>query len=341
LSAELSAINSIRWTLTFKGIRGIGETSATLVLTYDNTAIPDGAGAQLQRIYGTYAISRLLGVSYLHSPLAEVGYQGLSAVEANVADPDFHRAFNDLFSLPSDVVLSAEMPALRLPNISLQVANELIARTAGSKATLVRLATPHGIADQFPDCYDVCKQLSPFSAPERGGRPLRVALHVRRGEQVVLKSARLLPNRYFVGVARRIADALDTLGLEYEIELWTEVPTGDFVVGLYHHGINGRLAEPFAARAEMYGLEEFNALPNLVPRLNGRAIDCLEGLATADVLVMSRSSFSYVGAILNRNGAVMYHPFWHSRMSSWIEVGPEGQFDASRLIAAVNRSGSR
>jgi hypothetical protein len=276
-------------------------------------------------------------VSYLHSPLAEVGYQGLSAVEANVADPDFHHAFNELFGLPSDVDPSASaQPSLRLPNISLQVANQLIARTGGSKATLVRLATPHGIADQFPDCYGVCKQVSPFSAPALGRRPLRVALHVRRGELLMIDSDRMLPNRYFVTVARRIADALETLGLDYEIELWTEVPTGDFVVGLNHHGINGRLTEPFAARAEMYGLEEFNALPNLVPRLNGRAIDCLEGLATADVLVMSRSSFSYVGAILNRNGAVMYHPFWHSRMSSWIEVGPEGQFDASRLIATFS-----
>ena len=325
--------------MTFKEIRDNDETVSTLVLTYDNTAIPDGVGAQLQRIYGIYAISRLLGVSYLHSPLADVGYPGLSALELNTAYPDYHHAFNDLFSLPSDVALSAsaERPTLTLPNISLEVANELIARTAGSKPTLVRLATPYGIADRFPDGYSVCKQLSPFSAPDRGGRPLRIALHVRRGEQVVIESDRMLPNRYFVGVARRVVEALETLGLKYEIELWTEVPASDFIVGRYHHGINGRLTEPFAARAEMYGLEEFNALPNLVHRLNGRAIDCLEGLATADVLVMSRSSFSYVAAILNRNGIVMYHPFWHSGMSSWIEVDPEGRFDAARLVAAISR----
>jgi hypothetical protein len=296
----------------------------------------DGVGAQLQRIYGIYAISRLLGVSYLHSPLAVVGYQGLSALEANVADPDYHHVFNEVFRLPSDVDRSAcAEPALRLPNISPVVANELISRTKGSKTTLVLLASPHGVADNFPDCYGVCKQLSPFSAPARGGRPLRVALHVRRGEQVVIDSDRMLPNRYFVSVARRVADALETLGLEYEIELWTEVPERDFIIGLYDHGINGRLNEPFVARREMYGLEEFDALPNLVHRLNGRAIDCLEGLATADVLVMSRSSFSYVAAILNRNGIIMYHPFWHSGMSSWIDVDPDGRFDTARLVAAV------
>ncbi len=334
-------------TITFKEIRGNEETVSTLVLTYDNEAIPDGVGAQLQRIYGTYAISRLLGVSYLHSPLAKVGYQGLSALEANAADPAFHHLFNEVFTLPSDVdpsastSASAGMPTLRLPNISLKVAQELIAWTGGpggGRRTLVRLATPHGIADQFPDSYGVCAEHSPFTAPARHGRPLRVALHVRRGEQIVLDSDRMLPNGYYVGVARRVAATLESLGLEYEIELWSEVPTGDFVAGPQHHGINGRISEPFAVRAEMYGLEEFNALSNLVHRLNGRAIDCLEGLATADVLVMSRSSFSYVAAILNRDGAVMYHPFWHRGMSSWIEVEPDGAFDASRLVTAVRRT---
>jgi hypothetical protein len=249
-----------------------------------------------------------------------------------------------VFSLPSDVDPSASavagMPTLKLPNISMKVANELIAWTGGRGAgtpTLVRLATPHGIADQFPDSYGACTEQSPFTAPERGGRPLRVALHVRRGEQVVLRSDRMLPNQYFVSVGRRIAEALEKLGLEYEIELWTEVPTRDFVAGPQHHGINGRIPEPFAARVEMYGVEEFDALPNLVHRLNGRAIDCMEGLATADVFVMSRSSFSYVAAILNRSGAVVYHPFWHSGMSSWIAVEPDGAFDASQLVAAVNR----
>jgi hypothetical protein len=315
------------------------KTGAVLVLTYDNTAWTDGVGAQLQRIYGIYAVSRLLGVPYLHSPLAEVGYQGLSALQANAADPDFHRAFNELLDIPSDIVPSGELPTIRLPNIGLQVANELIARTGratGGKATLLRLMTPYGIADRFPDCYEVCKQLSPFPPSRRAGEPVRVALHVRSGDLVVVKSSdRLLPNMYYVNVARRVASTLEALKLDFRIELWTEVPTTEFVVGLQHHGINGRLNEPLVARPEMYALDEFDQLPNLVHRLNGRTIDCLRGLATADILVMSRSSFSYVAAILNRNGIIFYHPFWHSPPSSWITTDPDGRFDESRLGTAL------
>ena len=64
----------------------------------------DGVGAQLHRIYGIYAISRLLGVPYLHSPLARVGYQGLSALQANLADPALIIKFNNLFHITSDVL---------------------------------------------------------------------------------------------------------------------------------------------------------------------------------------------------------------------------------------------
>ena len=91
-----------------------------------------------------------------------------------------------------------------------------------------------------------------------------------------------------------------------------------------------RSRTPVVGGPEMGRLEEFSVLPNLVHHVNGRAIECIRGLATADILVMSRSSFSYLGAILNRNGIVLYHPFWHRSPSSWMTVGPDGQFDEAR-----------
>jgi hypothetical protein len=76
-------------------------------------------------------------------------------------------------------------------------------------------------------------------------------------------------------------------------------------------------------------------LPSLKLFINERAIDCIRKLATADILVMSRSSFSYLGAILNRNGIVLYHPFWHDAPSSWLPVGPGGDFDQLVLTKDV------
>jgi len=72
-----------------------------VALTYDPGA-SDGVGSQLHRIFGIYAMSRALGIKYVHTPLAEVGYQGLLPMLAGRTDPDFVNRYNAFFSLPSD-----------------------------------------------------------------------------------------------------------------------------------------------------------------------------------------------------------------------------------------------
>jgi hypothetical protein len=291
----------------------------------------DGAGAQLQRIYGAYAVSRLLGASYLHTPLSHVSYQGLAAWERNRNDPEFHHEFNQLFWIESDVVPRDEFRTVEVENLTVEILDDLA--TASERADtdggmcLVKLMLPYGIADRFPDCYDVCKEISPFAADPRQGRPLRVAIHVRQGDLFVLESHRMLPAAYYLNVAQRVAGVFGALEIDYRMELHTEVPTREFVVTPEHDNIKGRISAPVVLRPEMSLLDEFNVLPHLTHFINDRPIDCIRKLATADVLVMSRSSFSYLSAILNRNGIVLYHPFWHNAPSSWIPVGPSGDFD--------------
>jgi hypothetical protein len=164
---------------------------------------------------------------------------------------------------------------------------------------------------------------------------LRVAIHVRRGELFVFESDRMLPNVYYISVAQNIAHALETLKLGYQLELYMEVPNKEFVVQPDHHGVWNRISGPAVVSPAMCRLTDFDVLPNLVRRINGRTIDCIRQLATADILVMSRSSFSYVGGILNRDGIVLYHPFWHRPPSSWITVGSNGQFDQAKFRRAV------
>ena len=322
-----------------KRLGAASDLADKLVLTYDNTALTDGVGAQLHRIYGIWAISRLLGVPYRHSPINHVDYQGLTALETNSADPAYHHEFNDVFRIESDPVSADEFHTVTLANLypgQFRMLATLVdlGKTRG-KPILVRMKVPYGIADRFPDCYEACKEISPFDSPPRDGRPLRVAVHVRRGEQLVFLSDRLLPNAYYVNAARSVAEVLDSAGLDYEIELWTEVATKEFTVYPSHHGMDERVKTASKVKPEMYPLDDFAVLPNLVHRINGRTIDCLRGLATADILIMSRSSFSYVAAILNRHGTVLFHPFWHQAPSSWVTAQPDGQFERSALTEAL------
>ena len=310
-----------------------------LVLTYDNTKSTDGVGSQLQRIYGVYSISRLLGVPYHHTPLGRVDYQGLGALEANASNLAFHDQFNDTFQIKSDVASTDDFYSMELQDLSMEMLHRLIAlydaHETGRRPILARLVLPYGIADRFPDCYEACKKISPFPSSVRKGRALRVALHVRRGEQLALGSKRMLPNLYFTNVAQNVARLLEELDFTYEIELHPEVASREFLVQPDHHGIFNRISSPAVISPSMSQLDDFSVLPNLVRCINERTIDCLAKLATADVLIMSWSSFSYVGAILNRNGIILYHPFWHAALSSWITVDPNGKFDHMKFRTMI------
>ncbi len=305
----------------------------------------DGVGAQLQRIYGIYAISRLLRASYLHTPIERVDYQGLPALERNTADPGFHDEFNRVFHIESDVSQAQGNRDLRFYEITTDELNYIVGDLenypVGDRQTVVRIALPYGISDKYPDCYEACREISPFASPVRDDLPLRVAIHVRRGELFARDSHRLLPNAYYIDVARAVADLLERSGIDYRLELHTEVPTKEFVVRRGHHGFHDHVGAPAIFGPEMCRLEQFDALPNLVHCINETTMECLRKLATADVLIMSRSSFSYLAGILNRNGVMLYHPFWHAALSSWLTVDPDRQFDPALFMAAIDQRRER
>lgn len=65
-------------------------------------------------------------------------------------------------------------------------------------------------------------------------------------------------------------------------------------------------------------IDDFSLYKNDTTKLhiNENIIDTFTGLTQADVLVTSRSSFSYIAGFLNRN-TIYYTPFWHRPLSNW------------------------
>ena len=145
--------------------------------------------------------------------------------------------------------------------------------------------------------------LPPCSGPN-GSRPLDVGVHVRRGDVFVhpQSAIRTLDNAYYVEVVAALQASaararLPPLRVTFYMDA---VYAGD--------ESHLRLHELRAVGALEYGTDVFaTAL----------------ALATADVLVMSRSSFSYLAALVHDEdrGGVVYHPFWHVPRADWHVVG--------------------
>ena len=142
----------------------------------------------------------------------------------------------------------------------------------------------------------------------------------------------MLPNSYYVASTLKIVNALKQLGIPFSVcELYTEVPSKAFVVTPQAHGMNGRLARPVVIDPKMNRIEDFDVIPNLQKRINLDAIETLKGMATADALIISRSSFSYFAALFNR-GMVIYFPFWHKPLEEWLISDINGNISSEQMF---------
>jgi hypothetical protein len=248
-------------------------------------------------------------------------------------DPNFDHPFNALFTIPPDVELPERYDVVEIGNPTI---DEIRWHAESAlRPTLARLALPYGITDQYPESYEACKAISPFAHLRNYGI-LKIAIHVRRGEIFANNPTRLLPNSYYINVAKNLVGMLERQGFEYQIELHTEVSTREIVVYPGHPLVGNGISTPVAINASLNRIEDFDVLPHLVKRINEPAINCLCGITTADIIVMSRSSLSYVAAILSsRRSIVIYHPFWHAAMSPWICSGEERALDEVSLLAKL------
>ena len=298
------------------------ERLTNIAFTYANDFLCDGAGSQLQRIYGVYALSRIFNVSYWHSPLKEIGYQGMVALEKNENSLELLDRYNQLFHIPSDIELPNTYACVSCMMGDEKFLSDVVSESKekNKRFLLVKLAFTTPFTDRHPEVFRYAKEISPFK--KKDSSTFRIAIHVRLGDLPIAHRDRIVPNFHYVDVAQEVIEILKKFQISFVCELHTEFPTKPLLVTPQHHGMVGRINEPVILTPEQYDLREFNALPHLEIHFNEDPLETLEALATADLLIMSRSSFSYLPAILNQTGAMVYFPFWHPPLPGWREWTP-------------------
>ncbi|MBX9578102.1 MAG: hypothetical protein K2W97_06470 [Chthoniobacterales bacterium] len=307
-----------------------------LALTYASEFFSDGLGSQLQCIYGIYALSRFLDVAYIHSPIGKINYQGLAALEKNELDPAFVSRCNEVFHIASDV----EFPKTGVVCTAMSTDLDFLcaARDKAKKSDefhLVRLGHPYPMTDKNPQMMRYVEKVAPFQASQ--SRVFRMALHVRRGDFFVVDPERISPNAYYIDTALNIIRILKKHKIPFLCELYTELPSKTFTITEEHCGIDHeKIIGTRTITSEMCQLEDFEVLPKLQKFINGDPIEALQSLATADLLIMSRSSFSYVAGVLNHKGIIVSHPLWHTALPHWI-TNDQGEFFEEEINECCER----
>jgi hypothetical protein len=305
-------------------------------LTYDATAGTDGTGAQLQRVFALYAACKMLHLPYQHSELQNLTITPLDPFQDDMALKSYLIRVNKEFKLPSSDIDDSdfdEVYRIRFLNYRVLIKYYVKALVLRKKYLLM-IQNPFPIVEKFPSSFLYVQKYFHGLLPEAEERTgvKTIVIHVRRGSNGAdllpgETSPRMLPNSYYFtlinDIRARYCESVDNIELivitdtpkedfkyfplEFQLPLWLNEPR-------FQHGgveIHGETFREF----DLDFLSKFKVIHG------GDPILALRQMQDADFLVMSRSSFSYVGAILNSKGKVFYPPnFWHRPMKKWVKV---------------------
>ena len=270
----------------------------------------DGAGSQALARMSAICIARKYGLTYVHTPFL--------LMQHNEGPPDqwavtWERMLN--LGHGENRVVECSLPRVEI--------DEFMAdRRWWSTACLLSIGHMSRIVDRMPDAYlDVIPQLRKkyyLDAPSRGRSDVvEVCAHLRRGGDVSVENPDTA-YRYVANdpTARAICAAqsvLKEIGLTSRVRLFSQGDEADF------------------ASLRDLGFELC---------LNTPAIPTFRAFVEADILIMTKSSFSYAAAILN-GGVKLYDRFARAPLSEWIVRESDGSFDRDQLKARCQEARRR
>ncbi len=299
-----------------------------VVLTYLNTGKVDGIGAQLQRILAIRSLAKSLHLGYLHTEIDSLAIHPLDSYQSIDEMKVFLLKLNHEFRMQStEEYLVENLHESQTDILTFSFLFSCIFRAKfSSKQTLVRLVEPYPISEYDPDLYqDIRIFLPNFELPLKNGAS--VAVHYRRGvggfaiqrgEQV----SREIAGNYFAALAKEIIDTHQIPDLK--VQIFTDSPTEDVVFTPPNVQFDLWTNSPIFSEGQMHvlGLNVQDYFTDISVDVEvfygGDPLEVIKTLAAADHLILSRSSFGYVAAILNDGGKV-YFPsqFWHAPMKGW------------------------
>lgn len=279
-------------------VRGMksGEVHPDSVLT--TAPRRDGLGSQILARISVEAAAADLGFDFAHTPFISIAH--------SEGDPLLWRD-----RCESELALGVDkkhISDINLPSVDFM--------TYGLNKTLWKTPRLISMRNMYVHCNRVPIIYKRITQPQRdnhsghrneGARRYKIAVHVRRGDVSTKRvSHRYTRNNRIIQSLEKLKEILNNMAAEYEIEIYS----------------NGTTEE----------LSDFLDIGCRINVMSG-AIETLYAMREADILLTAKSTFSYVAALYVK-GIVLYEPFTHQPMPSWIIRDQNGGFSEAEFVRA-------
>lgn len=256
-----------------------------LYLTYYTNIHNDGMGAQYQRIIGIICIAKYYNFIYVHSPITKMEHIN-DMTYINKIDDFFgiNKNFKNVNYYSYDNVLKIEKPSI----------NELLSYDKKNKNILIEIYIPYDICEKNIEIYDrgmiflrqIIKNIIPL-------KKQNIIIHIRRGDVDMNNN-----NERYIDIVEynNIINIFKEKYKNYNILVFTQIDENN--------------------------KNEFDIYKNdkiVTIRANEDILITFNNLIHADILVICKSSFSYLAGMYNPN-IVYYYDFWHKPLKHWTNI---------------------
>jgi|688.fasta_scaffold77423_3 hypothetical protein len=321
-----------------------------LSFAYDATILQDGMGAQIQRIISLKAISDELRCDF--EP-----FEILNFDEA---------IFNDFDKIKKRAIIEKWENLLLIEtyknnrfrltiNFTSSRIFWLYLIRAISKLTFipfrVKFAFPAPLIDKSNHIYEFCKNYFNQSAIKSTPNEfLNIVVHIRRGEVLLSQFRfRYLPFDYYEDILSAIIPILDENNVKYKATVLIEKITNPYLSNKSEKIVKSILDDANNPNLRLLENGDYLLVDDPLDKVkypflgscnlknNNDAFSDFTDMCESDILVISKSSFSFTAGLLNRKALKIFPTFWHSPPDSWVNADKISKDARIRITDLVSR----
>lgn len=310
-------------------------TPGKMSISYFSGSQFDGTGAQLQRLASVYALSKYLDIDFIETPLSGVTVHPTDPFRNGDEYKQYLTRVGNFLQLDTNYA-NNQGKNCKSSNFSLISASILlkivVLNTFQRDRIHLNVFQANSIIDYWPELITnfVSVNRNEINAVKLETGGITVAIHYRQGTGGFpvypgQKLSRQIDLDVYAKILRKFLDKLPRTE-SIRITVFTDSPQEEINFSPPKEQLSQWIGTPgFDGSKITITPTNFQPIKSFASNRvivsiqhGGNPLDAFAFMTQADVLMMSRSSLSYLAGLLNLNGEV-YFPinFWHSPLSSW------------------------
>jgi hypothetical protein len=333
-----------------------------IYLTYDAEKCTDGSGAQVQRIIAIYCLAKRFGLKYFRSQIIDLDFNPGDGISSPEEMNNYRNRLNKFLNFLDHQEPNAhEIWEFQFWNLPTAVNNRQINTFVyliyfnflkfysriRNRDMVLKIANPHPLADKIPDIYEkiMPKLHNPFVLS--GSKLFEIHMHLVRSKVTKDQlNRRFTEDSWYLEILSSVIQLLDKYNIRYEVILHTDVnknqswviPDGYNKQSVQYWKDAGiEIIDNEMAVVDESALAGFKEIQNLRVVTGVDPLLAWAQIAKADLFLMGKSSFSFVGALLNPTGIIVGQEFWHKFPKSWLGVERPSEVYISDLLRSIER----